>query len=246
MSEQEHDDGYGDSKRRREVDKYLEKMDRSKPRYTRKLKAKKAGTAVFWLRLTEEASLAMGFVILIEMLAVGVIAFDLSSTLGMPLTELPQALLLQACASVTMFFAVVGVVLALFFSCGSYAVGKIYGASWLEEAGIVWMFSSGLEMILALSTSTPPFAFGLTVLPVSLDAGPNSVVSIVSSIVWVIAFVFLALGVMSFEHQTEGGHLVFVTALLLVGTVVRPIIPIVLIALGMALSEILGQEEKYD
>lgn len=183
MSEQETDDGYGDNKRRREVDKYLEKMERSKPRYSRKLKAKKAGNAVFWLRLTEEASLAIGFVILVEMLAVGVIAFDLSSTLGVSWTALPTALLLQACAPVTTLFAVVGLVLALFFSCGSYAVGKIYGASWLEEAGLVWALSSGLEMILALSTSAPPFAFGLTVLPVSLDASPNSVVSIVSSIV---------------------------------------------------------------
>ncbi len=245
MSEQEPDYEYSDDEKRREVDKYLEKMRRSKRRDKRKL-TPKPGTTVFWLRLSEEASLAMGFVILIEMLAVVMVAFDLSSTLGISLTELPTALLLQACASVTMLFAVVGVMLALLFSCGSYKVGKIYGAKWLELAGVGWMFSSGLEINLALSTSAPPFAFGLSVLPASLDPSPNFEASLLSSIVWIIAFVLLALGAMSLEHQTEGGHLAYVTALLLVGTIVRPIIPIVLIALGMALGEILGQEEKYD
>jgi hypothetical protein len=243
VSEQDLDAGRADDEKRREVDKYVEEMRRSRPKRTKKLKLK-PGTAVFWLRLTEEASLAMGFVILIEMLALVVIAFDLSYTLHIPFTELPMALLLQAYASVTPLFAVVGVAIALFFGCGSYKVGKIYGAEWLGVAGVGWIFSSGLEMILVPSTSAPPFAFGLTVLPGYLDVSPNSIISILSSVVWVIAIVFLAIGVMSLEHKTEGGHLVFVAALLLIGTAVRPIIPIVLMALGMALGEILEQEEK--
>jgi hypothetical protein len=244
VSERELDEESSSEEKKKQIDKYAGEVERSKPKQARKLEIRPA-TTPYWLRLTQEASLAMGFLIIIEIGAILIVTFDLARSLGISVLDLPREKLLQSGAPITTVFAIIGTVLSLFFSFSSFKVGRIYGAGWLQIAAVFWVFSSVLAMVLALSTTNAPFAFGITVTAAPLDPAATTIADILIEVIWIVSFALLALGSLSMDHQTETGQFIFVGALMLIGILIRPVIPVAFIGLGMVLGSLMSGEEKH-
>jgi hypothetical protein len=207
-----------------------------------------------WLKRTATVCYIMGVWLIIVLIAVFAIAFQAAYEVVYSGMTLQQAF--APFVIIIIGFSAVSAILSVLFGIGSIKIGQNYGSMALVFVGVIYLLSTITSLILS------PWAFTTTnagIIGDQLVTTSDPTVSLLSSInelISLIGYVGLIIAGFAMKQKTNIGAFTAVSVLAIMGILVGVIIPIAILVLGAAFSQMaskggvvqlaMGQSEEKD
>jgi hypothetical protein len=195
-----------------------------------------------WLKRTATVCYVMGVWLIIVLIAVFAIAFQAAYEVVYSGITLQQAF--TPFVPIIIGFSSVNAILSVLFAIGSIKIGKNYSSVALAFVGVTYLLSTIISLILspwALATTNAGIVGGQLV----TTRDPSvTLISSINELISLLGYVGLVIAGFTMKQKTNIGAFTAVSVLAIIGILVGFIIPIAILVLGAAFSQMASKLRK--